>query len=125
MSLFSDNLSSHKIPSAARTLREIGAWYLFLPPYSPDLIPIEMAFSKLKVLIRKAAARTYDDLWQGVGHVCDPFSEEECCNFFIAAGYEPNKLQQALKYPHMHDAIADRSENAVIPLRKYAHRGRP
>ena len=85
-----DNLSSHKTPSAARTLREIGAWFLFLPPYSPDLNPIEMAFSKLKALIRKAAARTYDDLWQAVGRVCDLFSEEECYNFFRAAGYEAN-----------------------------------
>ena len=85
-----DNLSSHKTPSAARTLREIGAWFLFLPPYSPDLNPIEMAFSKLKALIRKPAARTYDDLWQAVGRVCDLFSEEECYNFFKAAGYEAN-----------------------------------
>ncbi|WP_213685995.1 transposase [Roseicyclus sp.] len=52
-----DNLSSHKTPSGGPgTLREIGAWFLFLPPYSPDLNPIEMAFSKLKALIRKAAA---------------------------------------------------------------------
>jgi len=85
-----DNLSSHKNPSAARTLREIGAWFLFLPPYSPDLNPIEMAFSKLKALIRKAAARTYEDLWQAVGRVCDLFSDEECYNFFRAAGYEAN-----------------------------------
>jgi len=48
-----DNLSSHKSPRAAEALREIGAWFLFLPPYSPDLNPIEMAFSKLKALIRK------------------------------------------------------------------------
>ena len=85
-----DNLSSHKNPSAARTLREIGAWFLFLPPYSPDLNPLEMAFSKLKALIRKAAARTYDDLWQAVGRVCDLFSEEECYNFFRAADDEAN-----------------------------------
>lgn len=83
-----DNLSSHKSPNAARTLREIGAWFLFLPPYSPDLNPIEMAFSKLKALIRKAAARTYDQLWQAVGHVCDLFTDEECYNFFKAAGYK-------------------------------------
>ena len=83
-----DNLSSHKNPSAARTLREIGTWFLFLPPYSPDLNPIEMAFSKLTALIRKAAARTYEDLWQAVGRVCDLFSDEECYNFFRAAGYE-------------------------------------
>ena len=85
-----DNLSSHKNPSAAQTLREIGAWFLFLPPCSPDLNPIEMAFSKLKALIRKAAARTYEDLWQVVGRVCHLFSDEECYNFFRAAGYEPD-----------------------------------
>lgn len=55
-------MSSHKSPGAAQALRDIGAWFLFLPPYSPDLYPIEMAFSKLKALIRKAAARTYEDL---------------------------------------------------------------
>ena len=68
-------------------------WTLFLslkllPPYSPDLNPIEMAFSKLKTLIRKAAARTYDQLWAAVGQVCDLFSDEECYNYFKAAGYE-------------------------------------
>ena len=57
------------------------------PPYSPDLNPIEMAFSKLKALIRKAAARTYDDLWRAVGNVCDLFSARECENYFTAAGY--------------------------------------
>ena len=85
-----DNLSSHKSPRAARTLREIGAWFPFLPPYSPDLNPIEMAFSKLKALLRKAAARTYDELWQAVGRVCDLFTDEQCYNFFRAAGYETN-----------------------------------
>ena len=85
-----DNLSSHKSPRAARTLREIGAWFLFLPPYSPDLNPIEVAFSKLKALLTKAAARTYDELWQAVGRVCDLFTDEECYNFFRAAGYETN-----------------------------------
>jgi transposase len=64
-----DNLSSHKSPQAAESLRSVGAWFLFLPPYSPDLNPIEMAFSKLKALIRKAAARSYDDLWKAVGKV--------------------------------------------------------
>ena len=85
-----DNLSSHKSPSAAQTLRKIGAWFLFLPPYSPDRTPIEMASSKLKALTRKAATRTYEELWQAVGHVCDLFSDEECYNFFRAAGYEAN-----------------------------------
>ena len=83
-----DNLSSHKAPGAAETLRAIGAWFLFLPPYSPDLNPIEMAFAKLKALIRRAAARTYEDLWRAAGQVCDLFTEQECYNFFRAAGYE-------------------------------------
>jgi len=72
-----DNLSSHKSPRAADILRDIGCWFLFLPPYSPDLNPIEMAFSKLKTLIRKAAARTYEELWQVAGQVCDLVSDEE------------------------------------------------
>lgn len=85
-----DNLSSHKSPKAAACLREIGAWFLFLPPYSPDLNPIEKAFAKLKTLTRKAAARNYDELWRAVGHVCNLYSEEECYNFFKACGYETN-----------------------------------
>ena len=68
-----DNLSSHKSPAAAAALRDVGAWFLFLPPYSPDLNPIEMAFSKLTALIRKAAARTCDQLWTAVGQVCNLF----------------------------------------------------
>ncbi len=83
-----DNLSSHKNPGAAAALRSVAAWFLFLPPYSPDLNPIEMAFSKLKSLIRKAAARTYDQLWAAVGQVCDLFDPDECWNYFKAAGYE-------------------------------------
>jgi len=57
-------------------------WY-----YSPDLNPIEMAFSKLKALIRKVAARDYESLWKSVGQVCDLFTDEECFNYFKAAGY--------------------------------------
>ena len=85
-----DNLSSHKSAHAAKVLKSVGAWFLFLPPYSPDLNPIEMAFAKLKTLIRKSAARTYDALWQAVGSVCDLFSDEECYNYLKAAGYEAN-----------------------------------
>jgi len=85
-----DNLSSHKSAKAAQFLKNQGSWFLFLPPYSPDLNPIEMAFSKIKTLIRKAAARTYDQLWKAVGNVCNLFSDEECFNFFNAAGYETN-----------------------------------
>ncbi len=85
-----DNLSVHKSRKAAQTLRDIGCWFLPLPPYGPDLNPIEIAFAKLKALLRKAAARTYQDLWQAVGKVCDLFTEDECLNYVIAAGYEPD-----------------------------------
>ncbi len=83
-----DNLPTHKSAASQDLLKAQNNWLLFLPKYSPDLNPIEMAFSKLKALIRKAAARTYDDLWKAVGHVCNPFSDEECYNFFKAEGYE-------------------------------------
>jgi transposase len=68
-------------------LREKGAWFLFLPPYSPDLNPIEMAFSKLKAHLRRTGARTIEALWRAVGEICDLFEPQECWNFFKAAGY--------------------------------------
>lgn len=85
-----DNLSSHKSPAASKALRDIGAWFLFLPPYSPDLNPIEMAFSKLKALLRKAAARTVDELWSIVADCLPAFTAEECRHYFEAAGYDPD-----------------------------------
>ncbi len=83
-----DNLSSHKSDKAAQILKEVGAWFLFLPPYSPDLNPIEMAFAKLKAHLRKAAARTFDEVWKAIGQICDLFSPNECRNYFKASGYE-------------------------------------
>ena len=83
-----DNLPAHKSAVARNILKDIGAWFLFLPKYSPDLNPIEMAFSKLKALIRQTPARTYDELWKAVGTVCSLFTPDECYNFFKAAGYE-------------------------------------
>jgi len=85
-----DNLSSHKSAKAAQTLKDVGAWFLFLPPYSPDLNPIEMAFSKLKAHLRKAGARTYEQIWKTIGQICDLFSPKECQNYFKACGYEFN-----------------------------------
>ena len=85
-----DNLSSHKSEKAEKTIRSKGAWLLFLPPYSPDLNPIEMAFAKLKAHLRAAAARTIDDLWKAIGSICALFSPEECSNYFEAAGYGLN-----------------------------------
>jgi transposase len=84
-----DNLSSHHSPKAAQTLRDIGCWLLPLPPCSPDLNLIEVAFAKLTTRLRKAAARAYGDLWKAVGAVCDLFTEDECLNSFVAAGYKP------------------------------------
>ena len=82
-----DNLSSHKSNRVLELLRAQGNDLIFLPPYAPDLNPIEMAFSKLKTLIRKAAARTYEALWKTAGAVCDLFQPQECKNYFKAAGY--------------------------------------
>ena len=82
-----DNLSSHKSGRAETIIRAKGAWLLFLPPYSPDLNPIEMAFSKLKSYLRKTAARTIDDLWKAIGNICALFTTEECSNYVTAAGY--------------------------------------
>jgi transposase len=82
-----DNLNVHKSPRAAQALAERGAWFLFLPKYSPDLNPIEMTFAKLKILLRKAKARTYDALWQAVGDICNLFEPQECWNYLKEAGY--------------------------------------
>ena len=82
-----DNLTVHKSAKAAALLRERGAWFLFLPRYSPDLNPIEMAFAKLKAHLRRIGARTLDDLWRAVGEICDLFDPDECWNYFKEAGY--------------------------------------
>lgn len=81
-----DNLPAHKSAAAEAAIRARGAWLLFLPPYSPDLNPIEMA-SKLKALLRAKAIRTIDALWPAIGQICDLFSPQECRNYFAAAGY--------------------------------------
>jgi transposase len=72
---------------STKIIRARGAWLLFLPPYSPDLNPIEMAFAKLKALLRARAIRTIDALWRAIGEICDLFSPQECRNYFAAAGY--------------------------------------
>jgi transposase len=82
-----DNLSSHKGPEVAALVQSAGAILLFLPAYSPDLNPIEMAFAKFKSELRKAAERTKEALWNRVGTICDAFSPHECLNYFRHAGY--------------------------------------
>ena len=84
-----DNLSVHKGAAIRETIQAAGAELRFLPPYSPDFNPIEQAFAKLKALMRKAAARTKEALWDTVGDILDAFTPDECTNYFTAAGYEP------------------------------------
>lgn len=84
-----DNLPAHKTVVARDAIEATGACMLFLPPYSPDFNPIENAFSKLKAILRKAAARTIPELWDAIRDALPRFSPEECANFFAAAGYEP------------------------------------
>ncbi len=82
-----DNLSSHKSKKAEAILKERGAWFLFLLPYSPDLNPIEIAFAKLKTHLRRIGARTIEELWKAVGSICDLYTPEECWNYLRHAGY--------------------------------------
>lgn len=82
-----DNLATHKNADAAKAMRDAGCWFLYLPPYSPDLNPIEMAFSKLKAHLRRIGARTFTDMFNAIAEVCNLFSPDECWNYFKAAGY--------------------------------------
>jgi transposase len=83
-----DNLAAHKSAAARHAIEAVVASLLFLPPYSPELNPIENAFAKLKALLRKAAARTVDQLWTAIAEAIDTFSPPECANYFAAAGYD-------------------------------------
>ena len=83
-----DNLPAHKVVGVRQAIEAAGAHLRYLPPYSPDFNPIEMAFSKLKALLRKAPARTVDDLWDAIATAIDTFTPKECQNFFSAAGYD-------------------------------------
>ena len=82
-----DNLRSHKTAGIAEAIAARQAQLVYLPPYSPDLNPIEQAFAKYKALLRKAAERTVEGLWQTIGQISDLFAPAECRNFFNSAGY--------------------------------------
>ena len=82
-----DNLSTHKRPAVRNAIRAAGARLLFLPPYSPDLNPIEQVFAKLKALLRKAAERTVEATWRRIGQLLDHFSADECANYLVNSGY--------------------------------------
>jgi transposase len=83
-----DNLPAHKVSGVHDAIEAAGANLIYLPPYSPDFNPIEMAFSKLKALLRAAAAKTIPDLWQAIADAIKQFKAEECRNYFQAAGYD-------------------------------------
>lgn len=82
-----DNLPAHKVAGIRKAIEAAGANLLYLPPYSPDLNPIEMAFAKLKAILRKAAERNVNALWDRIGTALDEFTPTECANFFRHAGY--------------------------------------
>lgn len=82
-----DNLGSHKVAGVREAIEAKGARLLYLPPYSPDLNPIEPAFAKLKSLLRKAAARSVDTLWTAIADAIRNFTPQECANYFAHAGY--------------------------------------
>ena len=84
-----DNLPAHKVGGVRQAIEDAGAGLLYLPSYSPDFNPIEMAFSKLKAILRKAAPRTVTDLWDVLAQALDAFTPTECRNYFAAAGYDP------------------------------------
>jgi transposase len=83
-----DNLPAHKVTGVREAIQAAGASVLYLPPYSPDLNPIEQFFSKLKALLRKAAARTRDELWDTIGTLLDAFAPSEFRNYIVNSGYE-------------------------------------
>ena len=82
-----DNLAAHKVDGVRQAIAAAGASILYLPPYSPDLNPIEQLFAKLKALLRKAAARTKDELWSTIGRLLDAVPPAECANYLRHCGY--------------------------------------
>ena len=82
-----DNLSSHKVAGVEEAITATGATVLYLPPYSPDLNPIEKFFSKLKALLRKAAKRSIDELWKEIGRQLNEVTQSECENYIASCGY--------------------------------------
>lgn len=93
--VIADNLSTYKSPRAAEALRRKGCWFLFLPPCSPDLNPVEMAFSKLKAHLKRRRPRTFDALFKALGQICDLFDPEECWNSLKPTGYASDWTQTA------------------------------
>lgn len=82
-----DNLGSHKSQAVRAAIRKAGARLIFLPPYSPDLNPIEQVFAKLKALLRKAGERTVEATWKRIGKLLEAFTAAECANYLTNSGY--------------------------------------
>ena len=85
-----DNLPAHKVSGVRKAIEAVGATLKYLPPYSPDFNPIEKAFAKLKALLRKAAKRTVEELWDKLAQIIQTVSKTECENYFTACGYDCN-----------------------------------
>jgi transposase len=87
-----DNLGSHKSAALRQLIRHAGARLWYLPPYSPDLNPIEQAFAKIKHWMRSAQARSVEDTWRRVGSLVATIAPDECRNYFVNAGYASVKM---------------------------------
>lgn len=91
-----DNLATRRTKEAVQALRDHGCWFLYPPPYYPDLNPIEQAYSKLKAHLRRIRARTFTNVFQAIGSICDLHDPTECWNYFKSAGYTSGQKQNAL-----------------------------
>lgn len=91
-----DNLSAHKVAGVRQAIEAADAQVVYLPPYSPDLNPIELVFSKFKWLVRSAAERTVDGLWRLCGQLLDQFTSTECKNYFHHCGYAATEMLETL-----------------------------
>jgi transposase len=88
-----DNLGAHKVAGVRTAIEATGAELRYLPPYSPDLNPIELAFAKLKALLRTAASRTVEALWRAIGRLLDAFTPAECARYLAHSGYVPSNRE--------------------------------
>lgn len=91
-----DNLSAHKVAGVREAIEAAGAQVVYLPPYSPDLNPIELVFAKFKWLIRSAGERSVEGLWKLCGQLLDRFTSDECQNYFRHCGYTATEIHEAL-----------------------------
>ena len=91
-----DNLSAHKVVGVREAIEAVGARVVYLPPYSPDLNPIELVFAKFKWLVRSANERSMEGLWQLCGKLLDRFTADECRNYFRHCGYDATEIREPL-----------------------------